>query len=44
MARHCKQIALEIPVLLLDQAMREQILAQGFPLFGELSTAIDTAP
>jgi hypothetical protein len=44
MARHCKQIALEIPVLLLDQAMREQILAQGFPLFGELSAAIDTVP
>lgn len=39
MARHCKQIDLEVPVLLLDPAMREEIREAGFPLFGELATA-----
>jgi hypothetical protein len=38
MARHCKQITLDVPVVWLDQALRAQILKQGFPLFGEAST------
>jgi len=35
MARHCRRIELEVPMLALDAAARERILAAGFPLFGE---------
>ncbi len=35
MARHCRQIELEVPMLSLDEATRKNILAHGFPLFGE---------
>ena len=38
MARHCKQIALEVPLLPLDPALRDKIRETGFPLFGELAT------
>ena len=37
MARHCKKIDLEVPVLPLDPALREKIRETGFPLFGELA-------
>ena len=35
MARHCRRIALDVPVLLFDEGLRAGILQQGFPLFGE---------
>lgn len=35
MARHCRQIDLAVPVLLLDDELRSRIAANGFPLFGE---------
>ena len=35
MARHCKQIELEVPAIFLDQRMKTQIRKCGFPLFGE---------
>jgi hypothetical protein len=35
MARHCRQIDLEVPVLLLGDDLRSMIKAKGFPLFGE---------
>lgn len=35
MARHCKQIDLEVPALFLTKDVKEQILRDGFPLFGE---------
>ncbi|MES9862327.1 MAG: hypothetical protein ABW138_15965, partial [Candidatus Thiodiazotropha sp. 4PDIVS1] len=37
MARHCKQIELEVPVIFLDQTIKSQINNKGFPLFGERS-------
>jgi hypothetical protein len=35
MARHCKQITLDIPVLMLDQSMKDQVCRNGFPIFGD---------
>jgi hypothetical protein len=35
MARHCKQIELEIPVLLLSQQIKDLICRHGFPIFGD---------
>jgi hypothetical protein len=35
MARHSKKIDLDVPLLPLDQGLRESILENGFPLFGE---------
>ena len=35
MARHCRRIELEVPVLLFDECLRKGIMQQGFPLFGE---------
>ncbi|MCU7917042.1 MAG: hypothetical protein KZQ95_01630 [Candidatus Thiodiazotropha sp. (ex Epidulcina cf. delphinae)] len=35
MARHCRRIDLEVPALFLDKGVRERILEDGFPLFGE---------
>ncbi len=37
MARHCRRIELEVPMLSLDDSARERILKEGFPLFGESS-------
>jgi hypothetical protein len=34
MARHCKQIELEVPSLFLSRALKTQIQKAGFPLFG----------
>lgn len=44
MARHCKQIELAVPALLLDQTLRARILEHGFPLFGELATPQSLIP
>ncbi len=33
-ARHCRHIELEVPMLVMNEAVRRQILDQGFPLFG----------
>ncbi|MET0091879.1 MAG: hypothetical protein ABW068_18020 [Candidatus Thiodiazotropha sp.] len=35
MARHCKQLVLEVPTLFLDSQIKNQIRDKGFPLFGE---------
>jgi hypothetical protein len=35
MARHSKKIELDVPVMLLDERLRDRILENGFPLFGE---------
>jgi hypothetical protein len=37
MARHCKRIALTVPVVYLDKQVKSHICKFGFPLFGELS-------
>lgn len=38
MARHCKQIELDVPVLILDESSRKRIEEEGFPMFGERPT------
>jgi hypothetical protein len=35
MARHCKQVILEVPTLFLDSQIKARIREKGFPLFGE---------
>ncbi len=35
MARHCKQVVLEVPTLFLDSRIKARIRNSGFPLFGE---------
>ncbi len=35
MARHCKQVILEVPTLFLDSQIKAGIYEKGFPLFGE---------
>ncbi|MES9980874.1 MAG: hypothetical protein ABW115_04865 [Candidatus Thiodiazotropha sp. 6PLUC6] len=37
MARHCKQVVLDVPVIFLDQTMKRQIKNKGLPIFGEQS-------
>jgi hypothetical protein len=39
LARHCKQIDLEVPVMILTQTAKEQIINRRFPLFGEKAAA-----
>jgi hypothetical protein len=39
MARHCRQIELEVPVIFLNQQAKQQIRKRGFPLFGEQTAA-----
>jgi hypothetical protein len=34
-SRHCKQIDLEVPLMLLTKSAKQQIKQRGFPLFGE---------
>ncbi len=40
MARHCRQIELEVPMLTLHEGAREWIVDQGFPLFGETACTV----
>lgn len=40
MARHCKQVELEVPVIFLDQKLKTEITNKGFPIFGEQSDTI----
>jgi hypothetical protein len=35
LSRHCKQIDMEVPVILLNEGAKAQIRNNGFPLFGE---------
>ncbi len=35
LARHCRSIELQVPVLLITDALRQQIAEKGLPLFGE---------
>jgi hypothetical protein len=35
-ARHSRHIQMEVPMLALNDAVRDRILEQGFPLFGEI--------
>ncbi|MGD8911006.1 MAG: hypothetical protein PVI92_16850, partial [Chromatiales bacterium] len=36
--RHCRQIELEVPMLALNERVRNRITERGFPLFGESGT------
>ncbi len=40
MARHCRQIELDVPLLTLDDDARARIVEQVFPLFGETACAV----